>query len=133
MKRVLFGREVLRHLPSTVFYELPLRSALRLRPHLIGPGPAWSIGLFTFRSFAPFTQPTALLGTESVTPRSTNMSLQYQYIHTWIRIHQREERGASLVEYALLVALIALVCIAAVTLLGQTLDTQFSETSSSLG
>lgn len=34
-----------------------------------------------------------------------------------------EERGASLVEYALLVALIALVCVAAVTFLGnQTAD-----------
>jgi pilus assembly protein Flp/PilA len=36
----------------------------------------------------------------------------------WLRAHARDERGASLVEYALLVALIAVVCIAAVTSLG---------------
>jgi len=45
----------------------------------------------------------------------------------------RSERGASLVEYALLVALIALVCIIAVTLLGSATSKKFSEVSSSLG
>ncbi|MGI9603048.1 MAG: Flp family type IVb pilin [Acidimicrobiales bacterium] len=43
-----------------------------------------------------------------------------------------EERGASLVEYALLVALIAIVCIAAVTLLGGTVQEPYSELSSAL-
>jgi pilus assembly protein Flp/PilA len=38
----------------------------------------------------------------------------------------RGEAGASLVEYGLLVALIAIVCIAAVTLLGTSASTQFS-------
>ena len=42
------------------------------------------------------------------------------------------ERGASLVEYALLVALIAVVCIAAVTLLGGSASNKFSEVGSSL-
>ena len=37
----------------------------------------------------------------------------------------QEERGASLVEYALLLALIALVCIAAVTSFGGTVNSQF--------
>jgi pilus assembly protein Flp/PilA len=37
---------------------------------------------------------------------------------TWLRARANDERGASLVEYALLVALIAVVCIAAVTALG---------------
>lgn len=36
------------------------------------------------------------------------------------------EQGASLVEYALLVALIAVVCIAAITLLGQAASNKFS-------
>lgn len=39
---------------------------------------------------------------------------------------RRGERGASLVEYALLVALIALVCVGGVTLLGAVTESQFS-------
>jgi pilus assembly protein Flp/PilA len=42
----------------------------------------------------------------------------------------RSERGAALVEYALLVALIAVVCIAAITLLGKSADKKFSEVAS---
>ena len=45
----------------------------------------------------------------------------------------RGEAGNSLVEYALLVALIALVCIAAVALLGTGTSHRFSATASSLG
>ena len=44
-----------------------------------------------------------------------------------------DERGASLVEYALLLALIAMVCIAAVTALGDTTSGAFSEATSLLG
>ncbi len=47
-------------------------------------------------------------------------------------LDERGERGASLVEYALLVALIALVCIAAVTLLGGTTASQFSSIADGL-
>ena len=43
------------------------------------------------------------------------------------------ERGASLVEYALLVALIAVVCIAAVTLLGKSDAAKFNAVGASLG
>ncbi len=43
------------------------------------------------------------------------------------------ERGASLVEYALLLALIAVVCIAAVTALGGTTAVPYSEVASTLG
>ena len=42
------------------------------------------------------------------------------------------ERGASLVEYALLVALIAVVCIVAVTLLGKNASSKFSAVGSSI-
>lgn len=38
----------------------------------------------------------------------------------------REDRGASLVEYALLVALIMVVCVIAVTILGTTVSKNFS-------
>jgi len=44
----------------------------------------------------------------------------------------RDERGASLVEYALLVALIAVVCIAAVTFLGGAASTKFSKVGSAV-
>ncbi len=43
------------------------------------------------------------------------------------------EKGASLVEYALLVALIAVVAIAAIRLLGNTVSQQFSALSNVLG
>lgn len=45
----------------------------------------------------------------------------------------RDEEGASLVEYVLLVALIAVVCIAAVTLLGQNASKKFNTTASAIG
>ena len=44
----------------------------------------------------------------------------------------RDEEGASLVEYVLLVALIAVVCIAAVTLLGQNAKGKFETTANAL-
>lgn len=45
----------------------------------------------------------------------------------------RDETGASLVEYALLVALIAVVCIVAITTLGNNTSSKFSSVGSSLG
>jgi pilus assembly protein Flp/PilA len=50
-------------------------------------------------------------------------------ILTKLFLKMNEERGASLVEYALLVALIALVCIAAVTSLGGTVNSKFASVS----
>jgi pilus assembly protein Flp/PilA len=43
-----------------------------------------------------------------------------------------QESGASLVEYALLVALIAVVCIVAVSLLGSNASNKFSQVGSAL-
>jgi Flp pilus assembly protein, pilin Flp len=43
-----------------------------------------------------------------------------------------DEQGASMVEYGLLVALIAVVCIAAVGLIGTRLDTKFDTVGNSL-
>jgi pilus assembly protein Flp/PilA len=45
----------------------------------------------------------------------------------------RDEEGASLVEYVLLVALIAVVCIAAVTALGQNASKKFGTTATAIG
>ena len=44
----------------------------------------------------------------------------------------RDERGASLVEYALLVALIAVVCIIAISFVGSAASTKFSSVGSTL-
>ncbi len=54
------------------------------------------------------------------------------FIRAWISTKVRDERAASLVEYALLVALIAVVCIAAVTTLGKSASSNFSSISDSL-
>jgi pilus assembly protein Flp/PilA len=45
----------------------------------------------------------------------------------------RDEEGASLVEYVLLVALIAVVCIVAVTMLGKSASAKFDSTAKSIG
>ena len=44
----------------------------------------------------------------------------------------RDEEGASLVEYVLLVALIAVVCIAAITLLGKSASDKFNTTAGAI-
>jgi pilus assembly protein Flp/PilA len=49
----------------------------------------------------------------------------YQFLSTWLQSKIDSERGASLVEYALLVALIAVVCIIAVTFLGHSASSKF--------
>lgn len=45
---------------------------------------------------------------------------------------RQDDRGASLVEYALLVALIAVACIVAVTFLGAEANNNFSRTGSAV-
>jgi pilus assembly protein Flp/PilA len=56
----------------------------------------------------------------------------YQFLAAWIRAHGADDRGASLVEYALLVALIAIVCLAAITLLGDNSSATLDNTAQSL-
>jgi pilus assembly protein Flp/PilA len=60
------------------------------------------------------------------------MLTTYQFIHAWLTTKPKTERGASLVEYALLVALIAVVCIAAVAVLGGKAKSSFESISTSL-
>ena len=45
---------------------------------------------------------------------------------------RRDERGASLVEYALLLVLIAMVCLAAVQLFGSSVNNNLSRSASSI-
>ena len=59
--------------------------------------------------------------------------VQYLQILLNARFAKMEERGASAVEYGLLVALIAVVIIVAVTLLGKNLSSIFNKTATSIG
>lgn len=61
------------------------------------------------------------------------MVLQFQILATYLRAKFGEnERGASLVEYALLVALIAVICIVGITLIGSNANSTFNEVGSKL-
>jgi pilus assembly protein Flp/PilA len=58
---------------------------------------------------------------------------RFEQLRSWVRRALVSERGASLVEYALLVALIALVCVAAVGFFGDETSESFSVSASHLG
>jgi pilus assembly protein Flp/PilA len=60
------------------------------------------------------------------------MLTSYEYVSAWLQARCKTERGASLVEYALLVALIAVVCILAVTFLGRAASSKFSSVGSAV-
>lgn len=56
-----------------------------------------------------------------------------QTLGAWVQARlNADERGASLVEYALLVALIAVVCILAVTFLGESASSKFGDVGDSI-
>ena len=56
----------------------------------------------------------------------------FVYLRAWIATRTESEVGASLVEYALLVALIAVVCVGAVTFIGSSANNKLSTVGSSL-
>ncbi len=60
------------------------------------------------------------------------MITQFNFLKAWMLAQAKSERGASLVEYALLVALIAVVVIGAITLLGRSASETFSGVASNL-
>lgn len=49
-----------------------------------------------------------------------------------VEVTEGEERGASMVEYALLLALIAVVCILGITVIGQQASAKFSSIASGI-
>lgn len=53
-------------------------------------------------------------------------------LRTWLRIRAGGERGASLVEYVLLVSFIAITVLAAVGFFGDQVDAQYSGAGSTL-
>lgn len=62
-----------------------------------------------------------------------DLKTQWQIFATWMRARTASERGASLVEYALLLALIAVICIAAISLIGGNANDKLSQVGSSIG
>jgi len=60
------------------------------------------------------------------------MIQRVQILTAWLAAHRRDEKGATAVEYALMVALIAVVIIAAVTFIGTSADSKFDEVGSAV-
>jgi pilus assembly protein Flp/PilA len=60
------------------------------------------------------------------------MLTSYEFVSAWLQARCKTDRGASLVEYALLVALIAVVCIIAIRFLGSSASEKFSEVGSAV-
>ena len=60
------------------------------------------------------------------------MITQFNFLGTWLKAHTKSDRGAAMVEYALLLALIAIVAIAALRILGSTVSAEFSSIDSGL-
>jgi pilus assembly protein Flp/PilA len=60
------------------------------------------------------------------------MLTSYEFASAWLQARCKTDRGASLVEYALLVALIAVVCIIAITFLGRSAESKFTEVGSAV-
>lgn len=100
---------VAHHLPGLSKWHLGSRGAKRfLWPIQVQPLPP--------KSWCMYSQ------------RRASMRLRRSVLHRWFR----SERGASLVEYALLVGLIATVCVAAVSFLGDATSDQLSAVGDSL-
>ena len=61
--------------------------------------------------------------------------MNFNLIKSWLtaRLHIDSERGATMVEYVLILALIAILVIAVVTALGNSVSSKFSQASSGLG
>lgn len=67
-------------------------------------------------------------------PKGNPMLTSYEFLTTYLRARfGNDERGASLVEYALIVALIAVVCIVAVSFLGKSAESKFDSSSNGGG
>lgn len=56
----------------------------------------------------------------------------FNYFKTWLGLHLGNNRGQGMIEYVLLVALIALVVVVALTVLGPVIANQFNNVSDKL-
>ena len=60
------------------------------------------------------------------------MLTTFEFVAAWLRTKTDTERGASLVEYALLLALIAVICIVALQFLGDKASESFDSIGNSI-
>jgi len=60
------------------------------------------------------------------------MLTSYEFASAWLQARCKTDRGASLVEYALLVSLIAVVCLVALVLIGNRANSTLSRVGTSL-
>lgn len=60
------------------------------------------------------------------------MATQYNILKIWLSAHAKTERGASMVEYALLIVMIAIVAVGALRLLGTSLSEKYSDIDSGI-
>ncbi len=60
------------------------------------------------------------------------INMFHAYLSCWLQGLVKSERGATAVEYGIMVTLIAVFIIAAVTLVGQGLDTKFRAAAAAL-
>jgi len=60
------------------------------------------------------------------------MLTSYEFVSAWLQARTSSDKGASLVEYALLVALIAVVCILAITFLGSAASSKFESVGTAI-
>jgi pilus assembly protein Flp/PilA len=65
-------------------------------------------------------------------PFVTYLNILWSYCQAQVRTRVKNETGASLVEYALLLALIAVVCIAAISFIGNRASEKFDSVGSRL-
>jgi len=79
------------------------------------------------------SDPPADPNVKDITLGETAMIETFEYIKIRLNAISKSERGASAVEYGLLVALIAIIIIVAVSLLGSNLSKIFNKTASSIG
>ena len=59
--------------------------------------------------------------------------MNFTVLKAWLMARTKTERGATMVEYVLILALIAIAVIGIVTLLGGSVSKKFSQASSGLG
>jgi len=60
------------------------------------------------------------------------MASQYNTLKIWLMAHAKSDRGASMVEYALLIVMIAIVAVGALRLLGGSLSEKYSDIDSGI-
>jgi Flp pilus assembly pilin Flp len=60
------------------------------------------------------------------------MKANYDVFSTWLTLRIRSERGAIMVEYALLISLVVIVAIGAIRLYGSTVQGNYSEINSTI-